>query len=147
MLNNFKMNFNHLLKKNSVVSSTQPGKIVIEWLETTAAFYINYTKLITCLGENEQSDNPASDGGGYIGQCPVVQAVILTRAMAIELKILLLDMERLNTDDQLNIDKEYRKLSKHTRVLKKLNQQATTAILLTTLNRKHYSYNITSRLN
>ncbi len=67
--------------------------------------------------------------------------------MEVELEILLLDMNHVDVVTPPDRDKAYRKLDRHTRLLRKLNQQATNALLLATLTGKISGSEVTDQSN
>lgn len=141
------MNYKSTPIKRVIVNHVNYENIVEEWLETTADFYINYTKLTTCLREKTVTENISRIMYSHIGQSSVKEVVDLVRVMEIELEVLLIDMEQIETSTPVNTEKEYRKLDRHTRFLKELNQQANSVLMLTTLTRKSIKNDSISRPN
>lgn len=119
---------------NQLQTINKSFDILTEWAEATARLHENYNKLLACVRPNkpEQTTSEALSRS-YIGQCPVDALVTLLVMMQKQMERLVADMEPLICPSQPVPIENYKKLAMHTRIINKLNQQAQTKLLLTTL--------------
>ena len=109
-------------------------KTLTEWAEATARLHENYNKLLACISPNKPEQTTGSaPSRSFIGQCPVDAIVTLLVMIQKQMEMLVVDMEPLVYSNQPVPTENYKKLAVHTRIINKLNQQAQTKLLLTTL--------------
>jgi len=106
--------------------------LLTDWVETTGDFYLGYNRLAAYVHQNVSKEKLNAQQIAYIGQRPKAPVISLLRTMEVELERLLQDMLLSDTLQPVTITEYYQKLAAHTRVLKRLNQQAQTRLLLMT---------------
>lgn len=119
---------------NQLQTINKSFDILTEWAEATASLHENYNRLLTCISPNKpEQTTSAAPSRSYIGQCPVDALVALLAMMQKQMEMLVADMEQVICPSQPVPTENYKKLAAHTRIINKLNQQAQTKLLLTTL--------------
>ncbi|RYF65023.1 MAG: hypothetical protein EOO39_25590 [Cytophagaceae bacterium] len=119
---------------NQLQTVTTSFTTLTEWAEATASLLENYNRLLACVSSTKSEQTTgATPSRSYIGQCPVDALVTLLVMMQKQMEMLVADMEQVICPSQPVPTENYKKLAVHTRIINKLNQQAQTKLLLTTL--------------